>query len=170
MNAATQCLWLRGILGEFGIETKTSTVIYCDNQSTICISTDTILRKWTKHIEIHMHYIRGIVHDEVIDLQYFPSSEQVTNIFTKVFSEKNLKNIKCLLGIDDHVVKIYWRPYFIQFCSCPCLREDFPTCGFPSFLVLYGQAVCKGWLGLVSSSYTLKYLWYFTYFRIKWGV
>ena len=54
-----------------------------------------------------MHYIRGIVHDEVIDLQYFPSSEQVAEIFTKVFSEKNLKNIKCLLGIDDHVVKIY---------------------------------------------------------------
>ena len=35
VNAATQCLWLQGILEEFGIECETSTVIYCDNQSTI---------------------------------------------------------------------------------------------------------------------------------------
>ena len=31
VNATTQCLWLQGILGEFGIESETSTVIYCDN-------------------------------------------------------------------------------------------------------------------------------------------
>ena len=35
VNATTQCLWLQGILGEFGNESETSTVIYCDNQSTI---------------------------------------------------------------------------------------------------------------------------------------
>ena len=35
VNANAQCLWLHGILGEFGIETDTSTIIYCDNQSTI---------------------------------------------------------------------------------------------------------------------------------------
>ena len=39
VNVDTQCLWLQGILGDFGIEFDTSTVIYCDNQSTIIIST-----------------------------------------------------------------------------------------------------------------------------------
>ena len=43
VNAATQCLWLQGILVEFGTESNTSTVIYCDNQSTIRISTNPIL-------------------------------------------------------------------------------------------------------------------------------
>ena len=94
VNAATQCLWLQGILGEFGIETETSTVIYCDNQRTICISTDPVLRPRAKHIEIHMHYIRGLVHDGVIDLQYCASSEKVADIFTKMFSERNFKIIK----------------------------------------------------------------------------
>ena len=28
VNVATQCLWLQGILGEFGIESETSTIIY----------------------------------------------------------------------------------------------------------------------------------------------
>ena len=45
VNAATQCLWLQGILGEFGIETNNYTVIYCDNQSTIRISSDPTLRQ-----------------------------------------------------------------------------------------------------------------------------
>ena len=40
VNAATQCLWLQGILGEFGIESENYTAIYCENQSTIQISTD----------------------------------------------------------------------------------------------------------------------------------
>ena len=144
VNASTQCLWLQGILREFGIDSETYTIICCDNQSIIQISTNPLLRQWTKHIDIHMHYIRGLVHDGVITLLSWESSEQIANIFTKVFSEKNLKNIKSLLGIYDHVVNTDWRQVFLQFCSCPCLREDFPLCGFASFLVLYGQEVCKG--------------------------
>ena len=51
-----------------------------------------------------MHYIIGLVHDGVIDLQYCASSEQVADIFTKMFLERNFSNIKSLLGIDDHVM------------------------------------------------------------------
>ena len=40
VNAATQCLWLQGILGEFGIEFETSTFIFCDNTSTTRFSND----------------------------------------------------------------------------------------------------------------------------------
>ena len=35
VNATTRCLWLQGILGEFGIESKTSKINYCDKSSTI---------------------------------------------------------------------------------------------------------------------------------------
>ena len=31
VNAAIQCLWLQGILGECGFESEFSTIIYCDN-------------------------------------------------------------------------------------------------------------------------------------------
>ena len=106
MNVTNQCLWLQGILGEFGIEYDTSTIIYCDNQSNIRILTDPVQRQRTKHIEIHMHYIRGLVHDEVIDLQYCASSKQVADRFTKVFSESTFSNIKSLIQIIDHVVNI----------------------------------------------------------------
>ena len=85
VNAATQCLWLQGILGECGFESKFSTIIYCDNQKTIQICNDLVQRQRTKHIEIHMHYIRQLVQDGTIDLLFCASSEQVAYIFTKVF-------------------------------------------------------------------------------------
>ena len=49
VNATTQCLWLQGILGECGFEIEFSTVIYCDNQSTIRISTDLVQRQNQTH-------------------------------------------------------------------------------------------------------------------------
>ena len=45
VNATTQCLCLQGILGEFGIEYETSTIIYCEKKGTIRISTDIVQRK-----------------------------------------------------------------------------------------------------------------------------
>src|SRR5713226_10680593 len=91
VNAATQCLWLQGLLGECGFESKYSTTIYCDNQSTIRICNDLVQRQRTKHIEIHMHYIRHLVHDGTIDLLFCSSSEQVEDIFTKFFVRRHSK-------------------------------------------------------------------------------
>ena len=105
VNATTQCLWLQGILGECGFELEFSIVLYCENKSTIQISTNPVQRQRTKHIEIHMHYIRELVHDSTVVVLFCASSEQVANIFTKLFYEKTFSNIKSLLDICDHVVK-----------------------------------------------------------------
>ena len=42
VNAATQCLWLQGILRECGFKSEFSTIIYCDNQRTILIYNDPV--------------------------------------------------------------------------------------------------------------------------------
>ena len=44
VNAATQCLWLQGLLGECGFESEYSNTIYCDIQSTIRICYDLVQR------------------------------------------------------------------------------------------------------------------------------
>ena len=89
MNACIQVVWLQCILSEFEIGSTFSIVIFCDNKSTIKISTYPVTKQRTKHIEIHMHYIRELVHDRTIVLQYYPTDEQIVDIFTKNFTEKN---------------------------------------------------------------------------------
>ena len=153
VNAATQCLWLQGLLGECGFEWEYSTTIYCDNQSTIRIYNDPVQNQRTKHIQIHMHYIRELVHDGTIHLLFSSSSEQVADIFTKAFCEKTFSNIKSILGITDHAVNHEWRQDFQILFYSPCLREDFPTGFFCLFPWFNGHAVCKGWLSLVARPY-----------------
>ena len=105
VNAIPQCLWLQGLLGECGFGSEYSNTIYCDSQSTIRIYNDPVQKQRTKHIEIHMHYIRQLMHDGTIHLLFCSSSEKVADIFTKVFCENTFINLKSLLGIADHAVK-----------------------------------------------------------------
>eukprot|EP00253_Pinus_taeda_P034810 PITA_34810 len=68
-------MWLHHFLTKLGVQFHQPIVIWCDNQSTIKFCRDLVQRQWMKHIEIHMHYIRDLVHDQVIDLQFCTSTE-----------------------------------------------------------------------------------------------
>ena len=86
---------------EFDIGIALSMVIFCDNQRAIKISTDPVTKQRTKHVEIQMHYIRELVHDRTIVLQYFPTNEQIAYIFTKKFTEKMFTYLHSLLGVSS---------------------------------------------------------------------
>eukprot|EP00253_Pinus_taeda_P015741 PITA_15741 len=75
VNITIQALWLQHFLTELGVQFRQPIVIWCDNQSTLKFFRDPVQRQRTKHIEIHMHYIRDLVHDRVIDFQFCPSAE-----------------------------------------------------------------------------------------------
>ena len=99
VNAAIQVVWIHGILTDFEIRTSPLVDIYCDNQSTIKISSDPIQKQRTKHIEVHMHYIWELVHEKTITLHYCPTKDQIAYIFTKSFTEKRFSFLMSLLGV-----------------------------------------------------------------------
>ena len=86
VNASIQEVRIHVILTEFRIQTSSTMDFYCDNQSTIKISSDPIQKQRTKHIKFQMHYIRELVHDRTITLQYCPIEDQIADIFTKSFT------------------------------------------------------------------------------------
>jgi hypothetical protein len=86
-------MWLEHFLTELGIQFHQPIVIWCDNQSTLKFYRDLVQRQRTKHIEIHMHYIWGLVHEMIIDLQLYPSAEQTTCIFTNTFTEHKFHSL-----------------------------------------------------------------------------
>ena len=101
VNACIQAVWLQGILSEFDDGSTLCTILFYDNQSVIKISTDLVTRKRTKHVEIHMHYMRELVHDRTIILQYCSTDEQIPDIFTKSFSENKFTYLRSLLGVSS---------------------------------------------------------------------
>jgi hypothetical protein len=87
VNASQEALWLQQILSEFGFQQQHLTTLWCDNQSAIKLTKDPVQHQCNKHIELHMHFIRNLIHDQVIEVLFFPTEDQVANIFTKSLTE-----------------------------------------------------------------------------------
>ena len=85
---------------------------------------DLVTRERTKHVEIHIHYIRELVHDRTIILQYHPIDEKIADIFTKSFSEKKFTYLHSLLGLSFRVIQTTFSVH---------LEGEFFPLGFPSF-------------------------------------
>jgi hypothetical protein len=83
VNSSQEALWLRQILLEFRFQQQHPTSLWCDNQSAIKLSKDPVQHQCNKRIVIHMHLIRKIIHDQVIEVLFFPIEDQVADIFTK---------------------------------------------------------------------------------------
>eukprot|EP00253_Pinus_taeda_P002995 PITA_02995 len=70
VEASKEALWLRQILSEFIFQQQYLTTLWCDNQSSIQLCKDPVKHRRNKHIELHMHFIRNLIHNHVREVQY----------------------------------------------------------------------------------------------------
>ena len=76
VEASKEALWLRGLVGTFGI-IQDSIQIYCDSQSAIHLVKDRKYYKRTKHIDVRYHMIRqSVAVENVIDLIKIRTKEE----------------------------------------------------------------------------------------------
>ena len=52
-----------------------------------------------------MHFIRNLVHDSVIEVLYFPTDDQVADIFTKSLTEAKFSKLRSMLGVQECVLR-----------------------------------------------------------------
>jgi hypothetical protein len=57
--------------------------IHCDNTSATSVSKNPIFQSKTKHIPIKYHSLREKVTNQVVQVQYIPTTEKIVDIFTK---------------------------------------------------------------------------------------
>eukprot|EP00253_Pinus_taeda_P002954 PITA_02954 len=105
VEASKEALWLRQILSEFGFEQQHPSTLWCENQSAIQICKDPVQHQRSKHIELHMHFIRKLIHDHVLEAQYCSTDDQVADIFTKALSEAKFTKLRYMLGVQEVVTK-----------------------------------------------------------------
>ena len=55
-------------------------ILYCDNTSSINISKNHVIHEKTKHITIKYHYVRELVEDKQVKMEYINSKEQIYDI------------------------------------------------------------------------------------------
>ena len=69
-------------LVDFGLNYQ-SVPIFCDNTSTINLTKNLIQHSRTKHIDIKHHFIRELVQNREIQINYVNTKDQLADIFTK---------------------------------------------------------------------------------------
>lgn len=57
-NVTDELMWLTMLLSEISLSSLSTSVLYCDNQSAICIASNSMFHERTKHIEIDYHFVR----------------------------------------------------------------------------------------------------------------
>ncbi|KAL6334010.1 hypothetical protein AAG906_000061 [Vitis piasezkii] len=74
-------------------------VVLCDNTSAINISKNPILHSRTKHIDIRHHFIRDLVEDKVVSLEYVPTEGQIADILTKPLDVSKFESLRKSIGL-----------------------------------------------------------------------
>eukprot|EP00253_Pinus_taeda_P007135 PITA_07135 len=68
IEASKEALLLRQVLSEFGFQQQHPTTLWCDNQSAIQLCKDLVEHQYSKHIEVHIYFIRKLIHDHVLEV------------------------------------------------------------------------------------------------------
>jgi hypothetical protein len=74
--------WLWWLLTDFGVSLS-SAHVHCDNNGAISIAQGPVKHELTKHVGVDCFYVRSVVHDKIIALQYVPSEIQLVDLLSK---------------------------------------------------------------------------------------
>ena len=82
-NAVAETCFLRNLLLELHFPLRTATLVFCDNVSSVYLSTNPVKHQRTKHIEIDLHFVREKVTLGQVKVFHVPTTLLYTDIFTK---------------------------------------------------------------------------------------
>jgi hypothetical protein len=98
-NASCQAVWMRRMLKKLLQEQQEPTIVFCDNNSSIMLSKNHVFHKKTKHIDTRYHFIRELVNNKEICLEFCRSKDQVADIFIKSLARDAFQYLRSSLGV-----------------------------------------------------------------------
>jgi hypothetical protein len=100
--ASRETVWLRKLLPDLFSSELEPTVIHCDNQSCIKLTENSVFHDKSKHSEMRYHYVWDMVQKNFLSIQYVPTAEQTTDIFTKPLSLTKFGYFCDKLGVAEN--------------------------------------------------------------------
>ncbi|CAN1176981.1 Retrovirus-related Pol polyprotein from transposon TNT 1-94 [Linum perenne] len=82
-EVCSEIVWLIRLLTDLGVDVPLPATLYGDNTSAIQIASNPVLHDRTKHIETHVHFIRDLIRDGDIQVQYLNTENQIADLLTK---------------------------------------------------------------------------------------
>ena len=98
-GCASQVVWMRRVLDQLGHLQGRSTIVMCDNSSTIKLSKNPVMHGRSKHIDVRFHFLRELANDGVIELLHCGSEDQIADVMTKPLKLDSFQKFRRLMGM-----------------------------------------------------------------------
>jgi hypothetical protein len=98
-NGVAEATWLRQLLHKLRTPSSRCTLVYCDNISTMYLSTNLVQHQCTKHVEIDLHFVREKVAIGQVHVLHVPTTSQFTDIFAKGLPSSVFNKFRSSLNI-----------------------------------------------------------------------
>ena len=102
-SAAQETVWLRNLLNDVKLEQVKPTTMYEDNQGAICLSKNPKNHPRTKHIDVKYHYTRSLVENNVMKVEYIPTSEMLADALTKALPQPNFQKLRLSMSVEPRL-------------------------------------------------------------------
>jgi competence CoiA-like predicted nuclease len=74
-------------------------MLKCDNRSTIVMCKNSVHHERSKHIDIKLHFIRELVANNSVELEYVSTTEQKADILTKTLPVTEFLTMRRKIGV-----------------------------------------------------------------------
>jgi len=99
-NVVAEVSWLRQLLVELHVPLRRTALVYCDNISTVYMSSNPVQHQRTKHVEIDLHFVRERVATGDVRVLHVPTSSQYADIFTKGLPSSVFTEFRSCLNVQ----------------------------------------------------------------------
>ncbi|GKC39754.1 retrovirus-related pol polyprotein from transposon TNT 1-94 [Tanacetum coccineum] len=105
ISCVCHAIWLRNKLKDLHMEQEDATEIYVDNKSAIDLAKNLVYHDQSKHINTCYHLIRECIARKDDRVIHASSKDEVANIFTKPFNERDFTRQRMMLGVGKSSLK-----------------------------------------------------------------
>ena len=97
-NASKEMIWLQTFMEELGKNQENSR-LYNEIHNSIHLAKNSSFHSNTKHIHFKYHFIRSVMQDKLLKLENIHTSQNTTDMFTKVVTIEKLSSSSVSVGL-----------------------------------------------------------------------
>lgn len=98
-SAGQEAVWMRLLTAELCGSPMETVTVFEDNQSAIQMTKNPQFHGRAKHIGIKFHFIRELVSDGTVKLQYCPTEEMIADMLTKGLPREQFNKLRQMAGV-----------------------------------------------------------------------
>ncbi|XP_038122327.1 secreted RxLR effector protein 161-like [Culex quinquefasciatus] len=100
-QASCEVMWMLNLLASIEYEVPHPVTVYEDNQPCISVTADPRKLKRMKHIDVQYRFVKELIDNGKLRLQYLSTEEQVADLMTKGLAAPRFKKLREMLGIAN---------------------------------------------------------------------